>query len=387
MRILVVDDESIWRTALCGLYERALGRGEHAVDSAATASEALRLLERERYDILSLDINLSKDALRDSDGSFVHASGMDVLDHAKAKGRIGAVIVVSGCTWDHELVGIFHDETRRIEIRGNMPTILERLFPNRSHFCAKPSPSSEPDANVIDRAVDVWQKTITRSFLSRLASGLAVAPPYVLELDVRLEHARIRSARTPKEEVSVANPNDIRFLVQLAQNRIGESAGVTHQEAATALLGHEPAADLEVGLNLADGRDRNAYQKRVHHHVEMFRKRMRDIGLDPSMLLESWRTKAGGFRLPQSVRIEGFGSANPRAVGSGDGGFSPAELAPSAERSPQDLVADAELEAIRERLLSVASREQRLCFDRLTPEQQELLLELFARHERRSKPS
>lgn len=53
-RILIVDDEE----AVCWSLQRALGREGHAVSVAATAEQAFALLERQRPDVLLLDVRL-----------------------------------------------------------------------------------------------------------------------------------------------------------------------------------------------------------------------------------------------------------------------------------------------------------------------------------------
>ena len=59
LKILVVEDITEWRLALVGMYEEILGKDKCDVDPAASGPEAIRLLKKSSYDLLSADLDLS----------------------------------------------------------------------------------------------------------------------------------------------------------------------------------------------------------------------------------------------------------------------------------------------------------------------------------------
>src|SRR5512141_720411 len=75
-RILVVDDD----VAMCKLITRVLDKDGHAVTSANNGGDALTLLQRERYDVVILDVGLPD------------ISGLDIL--SSWRGRNGTKIIM-----------------------------------------------------------------------------------------------------------------------------------------------------------------------------------------------------------------------------------------------------------------------------------------------------
>lgn len=86
-RILVVDDDDVFRTYLRSLLERE----GHTIVEAATAEDALALLGEERPDLIVLDIEMPG------------MSGLELLNRLRDRGRVPA-IVVSGHDSESERV-------------------------------------------------------------------------------------------------------------------------------------------------------------------------------------------------------------------------------------------------------------------------------------------
>src|SRR5665213_2666336 len=87
MRILIVDDD---RFARAGLQRMLRSRFVAATILLATCvQEAIELFDRERPDVLLLDVRLRPEDPFD-------AGGLDVLRHAKRAGHRGPIFMVSG---------------------------------------------------------------------------------------------------------------------------------------------------------------------------------------------------------------------------------------------------------------------------------------------------
>jgi two-component system response regulator PilR (NtrC family)/two-component system response regulator HydG len=94
-RVLVVDDQEAVRT----LVVKVLRLAGHAVESAARGDEALRMLERELYDVVLLDINLpgiggmevlAAGRTLQADAQFVMMTGFGSVASAVEAVRLGA---------------------------------------------------------------------------------------------------------------------------------------------------------------------------------------------------------------------------------------------------------------------------------------------------------
>ena len=81
-RILAVDDESLIRMSL----RIALGREGYDVDTASNGAEAMDLLERNRYDLILLDLRLPD------------VSGLEVMRFARRVDPLVKILLVTAST-------------------------------------------------------------------------------------------------------------------------------------------------------------------------------------------------------------------------------------------------------------------------------------------------
>lgn len=390
MRILVVDDDPVWRKALSTMYEQVLRSGGHTINVAANPSDAIRALKQCRYDVLSLDINLSRNSATDEAGRPIDANGMDVLDYTHRSNRAEAVIVISGCSWDRELTQVICDAGEEVEVRANMEGLLSRMFGRRCRFFPKPDPSTV----CIDATLAVWQSVITSNFLDILVRGSLLPPPYCLEINVSsglVAETIAVISKSSKERVEINERNDVDFIWSLVLQWQDDAKGVSHEEAARALLGPEEARRrLSKYGNSGEYTNRDEkwrhemMQRTVHGYVEVFKKRLRNLRVDPEYILQSWRSPSG-WRLMPGIGISAGSDLSKRSAGHGRGAFDPVTTVPAREATADSIVADLEVQDVAKRFLAVADSEESETFSGLSTDMQETILELFARHERRWK--
>lgn len=79
---MVVDDDELNR----GLLVRRLKKAGHAVDIAASGAEALALVNKQRYDLILLDIMMAK------------MDGFEVLEKIRSRRALADVPVISAPT-------------------------------------------------------------------------------------------------------------------------------------------------------------------------------------------------------------------------------------------------------------------------------------------------
>lgn len=384
MRILIVEDETPWRLALYEMYSTALGSSSPPPDLAVTVSEAKLALKRNRYDILSLDINLGKTAPTDPHGRPIGANGKEVLDYAHGHNRADAVIVISGCAWDDELTMVIDDEGEEIEIRANIEGILRKMYKTRCRFIPKP----DPERVSIENTVAAWQPSITKGSLASLTRGGILAPPYCLEVTT--------SSGMVADSISVISKSsndqrdvrreDVDFLWSLIMQWKDDAKGLGHEDAAIALLGREEA-ERRLKQYGPSGKhaDRSEQDRRtlmhqtVHSLVAGFKRRLKNLDINPEGIIETW--SAGGWRLARTVKITGLSDLNKRSSGhGGTGSFNPIETIESSEETPYTILAEKDMQEISSRFLKLADSEEIAIFMNLSTSAQETILEIFARH-------
>ena len=385
MRILIVDDELPWRLALSDMYSKAMGSGSHTFDLAATVSEAKLALKRNRYDILSLDINLVRNAATDSHGRPMSACGKEVLDYAYTHNSADAVIVISGCAWDDELSMVIDDRGKEIEIRANMEGILKKMYKTRCRFIPKPDPKQVS----IENTIAAWQPSITKGSLASLTRGGILSPPYCLEVTIRGGMADSISviSKSSKDQREVGR-EDVDFLWSLIMQWQDDAKGLRAKDAAIALLGREEAERrLEkygphgeyAHLNRSEQERHAMMQRTVDGYITSFKRRLQNLDINPEGIIEKW--SPSGWRLARSVEIKGRSDLKKRSSGhGGTGSFNPIQEVASDGKTADSIASDNEMQEISSRFLKLADTEETNTFMSLSTEAQETILEIFARH-------
>lgn len=123
LRALVVEDEGKWRSGLCDLFGHLPGL-DVEVGVATNQSDAVRQLDRGRWDLLVLDILLGEGG-----------DGRPVLEKAKENGACRGVIVVTGMHQKDEIDLVEGGRALRI----TLVDYLGRIFPSRSRCFLKES--------------------------------------------------------------------------------------------------------------------------------------------------------------------------------------------------------------------------------------------------------
>src|SRR3954451_10587642 len=169
-RILVVEDNPAWNAALCTMYRRIFDEyGKVDVKSVDNGTDALRILLRERFDLLSCDINLSESQrLKDNDGRAI-------LRMAAEHRRAAAAVVPTAITSDQTLSVVIHDKTE--VARLTLDAVLEKYFGDRCQRLDKP-PGADPTATT-----SVWATTFGEKIVRLTQLWPRVRPPYRLSLD------------------------------------------------------------------------------------------------------------------------------------------------------------------------------------------------------------
>ena len=142
IRVLVVEDDDEWRTALCAMYEELLRRTAVVrCTPASSVGEAVRLLGTQSFDLLSLDIRLA-----DRPGAGEAASGRTVLRVAAENRSCTAAIAITGCQHDEKLDVVLPGEARAI--RMGLDAYMQRLFSSRRLVLHK-EPGQTLEENII----------------------------------------------------------------------------------------------------------------------------------------------------------------------------------------------------------------------------------------------
>lgn len=301
MNILLVEDEKPWLNSLEEMYRNALGK-DGQIDLAANAEEAMAKLSKKCYDVLSLDINLGKSIEINEDRIRPNASGMDVLNKAKEEKRVKAVIVLSACSHDQDLVTIIPDEDKRIRVQMQMGQILEKMFPRRSTTFFK-SPLYDVEAHI-----SRWKEEISWAFLKQLVSGELLPPPYILHLGkIKTMQVTIRSA------INGANTQSVGFRGNRTASLLFALAfrEVVPQEFVAKLFDKDRrigdlAAKSEWERERDEGKiDATTFQKRVSECVKRIRKFLATRRIDSKCVIKL--VKGKGYTLaPDVVKVEGL---------------------------------------------------------------------------------
>ncbi len=293
-KVLVVEDDRSWNIALQSLYRERLPGA--TVQGSRSGEEALQRIRTEFFDLISLDINLSRTHPKREDGlpdySIPGYDGLDVLEKAAEWNACTAVVVISGLQHDDELRFIVTEKERRLSLTMTPLAYLNRYFPGRSLFLFK-----NPDIS-LSESLSILMDALTEDQLRQLtntpSSSAMLPPPYTLDCSAGQVVPRIlvysRGARTVP--VQLQEPSDRFFIWQLVEAR---RSGSYLSDAET----------LEAYRNLSS----------AQIAVDGLRRRLRKLTVEPEKLLT--RTRASrpdcrGWALHPSVKIRGAATVTKR---------------------------------------------------------------------------
>lgn len=151
IKVLVVEDVANWREALCQMYKEIIPQCQ--VNSASSGPDALRMIENgERFDLLSLDINLgithpkTEVGQPDLDLNVHGADGRSVLRRAHELKACKGVIVITGLAHDTTLALVIPDLEERKRVRMTLHAYLQDLFPGKNLYLQKYPESKIPES-------------------------------------------------------------------------------------------------------------------------------------------------------------------------------------------------------------------------------------------------
>lgn len=137
MKILVVEDNYDYRQALIEMYQQIFDKIAVQIDHAVTGKEAIEMLKKNKYDLLSLDINLSENLHKNEQGKLrdidiTGACGMDVLDVAGKRKSCTGVVVITLLENDPNLDLIIPDKQKQNRLQMTIDSNLRKYFSNTS---------------------------------------------------------------------------------------------------------------------------------------------------------------------------------------------------------------------------------------------------------------
>ena len=168
LRILVVEDDRKWKNPIVNMYENILGNSG-IVDSVDSGPEALKRIEREKYNILSVDINLYLAHPLKPDDSIDHSQrgidGRTILEEAAEAGTCAGVVVITGLQRDENLHIAIQDEDDRDEVLMTLHEYLNRLFPEKNLYFQK-----GPEKKLL-KCIQLIEKKLSYEKLLKLGSN------------------------------------------------------------------------------------------------------------------------------------------------------------------------------------------------------------------------
>lgn len=168
MRILVAEDDAIWREQLCEMYAEIFHLEKPNIEVASTVPEARGRLKRQSFDLLSLDI-VYKEGHQDE------PDGRTLLRTAHEFKKAGAVLVITGMHEDKEFkVWLQNDETM-VEAMMSLRNYVDKLFPGSNKVFLKKArrddaANIEEYRKLIGRDIQRFRakEGLTRDFLTAL---------------------------------------------------------------------------------------------------------------------------------------------------------------------------------------------------------------------------
>ena len=295
IRILVVEDDPQWRSALCDMYRSILGQGRCVVLGAATVQDARELL-REQIHLLSLDINLGRGLRRDENGRIQSAYGGGLVGTASERGSCEAVIVITNAPHDKELPTVVPPGKDPAEVWMALHPDTAKHFPGRNVVLFK-----DPNKSIAENS-EIFRRRLPANYLIQLSRSGRFPPPYTLAVsDQLLSRVTVTSGATKGRRMITGIDAD--FLIALA---------LCAKEGHT--LSHSAAMKICLQGHVHS-------MKRLHSFVNSFRRRLahRQMGIDDKQLF--YAVPREGWRLDESVRTVGAKTVSARGRGGQDTAF------------------------------------------------------------------
>ncbi|HEV7590908.1 MAG TPA: hypothetical protein VGO40_22545 [Longimicrobium sp.] len=287
------------------MYQDILRDLSPVVLSTSWGQEAIRLLETEHFDLLSLDINLEHDHPRDANNrpnpAVPGMDGTDVLEFAAERKACNSVVVITSILSNESAGFVIRDVERRRRVLMTPVEYLNRLFPDRAKVLHK-----RPGVSVAE-SIQQFREVLTSSVLRQMMRSdenePRVPPPYTLDYDNRETPARItiRSRTRRTASVDVDRVDYRLFFTALIESR-RERFPLSDAHLANTFR------DVQVAV---DGLRRELRNKGIEDVDRLF-KRVRKAG-----------GRSGGWQLAEDVKLDNAASVrkwgrDPDTLGSDD---------------------------------------------------------------------
>lgn len=324
IKILVVEDDVSWREAIRKMFKEILPLA--SVKCTGDGREALRWIkeENEKYDLISLDINLGSTHLKTHDGKpdleIPGCNGLTILRMAYELKSCNGIIVITAAPHDQTLEVVIPSEEERCKVRMTLNGYLEELFPSRNRSLNKPYKES-----TIDKSIITYKEILTPKLIKQLCMATSfIKPPYIINWPIG-EYSSFRScviqSKETKEKLNIVNRLDLAFLYCLCEIT-KMSPGFISKDTVYKIY-----SEQEIQKKLKD----TVVNKKADSYIASFRRRLRSAGLDPNMIFVDERGM--GWKLSPQVTIKGLSTVNIRGPGTGS-----YDMTPDIESSDNDSV-------------------------------------------------
>jgi CheY-like chemotaxis protein len=302
VRVLVLEDDPVWRQALAEMYGAILGpRGR--VTAARDGAAAERLLHKHPTDVLSLDLNLSQGTSGGAGGPLRCDSGRLQLIELAARNRWArSIVLITRADTDAQSRFVTCDEGRLNEATVSPDEFIRRRFDDRGLVLNKP-------ARWDLQACIAHFEPLIRRRLPDLARTR-----YTLRFGGTVHDPRV-SIEAERRPIAALIGNDAMLLSALATlARAGE------------LLGDKSVVEIYRGRAGGDASDPQSTTRIAQREIDGLRRRLRNHGVDDRALLHRVRKSdttgasnpGGAWRIDGSVLTEGMSSIRTRGRGGSD---------------------------------------------------------------------
>lgn len=304
IKILIVEDDVSWRESIRNMFKEILPSA--SVKCTGDGREALNWIEeKEKYDLISLDINLGSTHLKTPDGKpdlkIQGCNGLTILRKARELKSCNGVVVITAAPHDQTLEVVITDEEERNRIQMTPSAYLEELFPSRNLYLNKPYNRSD-----VDKAIVTYKKSLTLELIRQLCIAPSpLAPPYIIDWPSgdlsTMRSCTIQSKESKKTKGKpITHKSDFTFLFSLCKmpDFVSKDA---------AYLIYEQNKSKQVKPEVVN--------KKADSYIASFRRRLRSAELDPNMIFVDERGR--GWKLSPQVTIKGLSTVNIRGPGTG----------------------------------------------------------------------
>ncbi|MFC1733897.1 hypothetical protein ACFL6I_26650 [candidate division KSB1 bacterium] len=155
LKILILDDDRVWKRALKKMFKDLLG--ENALIEAVEDPEIARdCIQQNKYDLVSVDLDLGIENVTDPK----YADGRTIIREAAEQEACKVIVLISKLHSTEELSFLKKDDKGGlVEIKVTIHSYLEEQFPGRNLFFSKdPTITIEENIEIIKNDITLNKK-------------------------------------------------------------------------------------------------------------------------------------------------------------------------------------------------------------------------------------